>query len=269
MATIYKGTSLAEGPAVSTWKIGVGGQTKRTFEGKQTDITNKALELQYLGYETEITSGPKWTLVATINVDLATNPGGTEPEPVPQWEIVPHNLDQDILECGRALTAGLPSSVKAQIEAKLKNPQNKSVPYVLPADNAYLSQALRIYALKQMGIDSRRVAAVSLKRTITVSSYYNANWSSIYNLRVWSKSGVVSYYGVPNVLVNLLPNGGYKTENVSVGGQTVTLGFYEGYLEQLPSYQTVGTNRISISQEWIYSKWLVDNNGAPGLYDFS
>jgi hypothetical protein len=40
--------------------------------------------------------------------------------------------------------------------------------------------------------------------------------------------------------------------------------FYYGWLEHHPTYQSVGSNRVEIAQEWVFNKWLV---GEDGFYD--
>lgn len=261
---------------VGTWKIGTGGQTKRTFTGTQAEIVSLAIMLQSMGYETEVTSGPKWSLTATINVDLTTNNNNpTEIEPTPTWELVPHSLEQNIFECGRPFVAGLPTNVKASIENKLKNPQNENV-FVVPFQyNEYknpglIANAFRVYSMKQMGIDGRQIYTLSLKRSIIVSSNFNVSWS-INNVNfVLSTQKVISTYNVPNALRPLLPPSLRADETVptndnSVLTANVVIPFYYGWLEQHPAYQMVGNNKVQISQEWIYGKWVADPQN--GLYD--
>lgn len=272
MSTILKGKTLVEQPMVCSWKIGTGGNTKRTFTGTATDINNQALYLQQFGYETEITTGPKWTLVATINIDLATNPESTtEPEPTPTWELVPHALEQNLYE--GELGYQLPTEVKNTIESKVKNP-NDNTKFIVPLEYArnatMVDRACRIYAMKQMGIDSSRIYTIALKRSIIVSSNYNLNWSIDNTNYVLSTNRVVSTYGVPNVLRSLLPDSSIADQNIPmtsiVANKYIIIPFYYGWLEQHPSYQFVGSNRIQISQEWIFNKWVASISTNTGLY---
>lgn len=280
MATIYRGEPIIEAPMVATWQIGIGGQTKRTFYGTEAEITSKSLELQIAGYETEVTTGPYWTLVATINIDLVNNPGGeggVEPEPVPQWELIPHVIQQDIFDTQRPFVLGLPNNVKESIEAKLKNPQNTSIfvvpPKVRSAD--WINKALRIYVYKRLGVEARQIYTVALKKSIIVSAQYNLQWSVDFVGTVLSNSRITSRYAPPSVITNILPPTYATTETVPVdqitaggvgiGDAQVVVPFYYGWLEQHPSYQTVANNRIQISQEWVWGKYIV---GTNGLYDY-
>lgn len=273
MATILHGSTLVEEPMVCTWKIGTGGQTRRSFKGTSSEITNKANELQVLGYETEITTGPKWSLTATVNVDLTTNPNGdtvnNEPEPVPQWELVPHIKEQSIYECERPFVLALNSDIKACIENKLKNQQNKSI-FVVPSgvtNSLLIAKALRVYMYKQAGMEGRAINILSLKRSILVSSNYRLNWSINNAMKVISDSKLKALYAPPTAIYNILPDTYASTEYVyyDVNAQfTLEIPFYYGWLEMHPSYQTVGNNKIQISQEWTYGKYTVGDNG---MYD--
>lgn len=275
MPTKFKGSTLVEQPQVATWKIGTGGNTRRTFIGSPTEIVAQALFLQNLGYETEITTGPKYTLTATINVDLVTNPNtSTEPEPTPTWELIPHPMEQSIYECGRPFVAALPSTVKASIETKLKNPQNKSL-FVVPIEYSsaqLIDDAFRIYTMKSLGLDSRRIYTVSLKRSIIVSSRYTCNWSLDNVNAVLTTNKLINDYNVPMVMRGLLPPA-YSApevipiEDKTVANRNVVIPFFYGWLEQHPSYQFVSSNKIQISQEWVFNKWVVGSE--TGYYDLA
>ena len=131
MATIVKGSELVQGPSTYTWKIGTGGQTRLHYEGIEREITAKALELQASGYETTITSGPKWTLDATVDFDLITHPEGETEEPEPTWELIPKPIEQTIYQSDRYI-ADLDSQIKSAIDAKLKKPNDTTLP-IIPA----------------------------------------------------------------------------------------------------------------------------------------
>lgn len=279
MSTIWRGTqSIVELPFDATSKIGTGGSTRRTFKGTQTAINNKAAELQLQGYETRVIEGAVYTLEATIQIDLATNPGATtEPEPVPLWELVPHPLEQDIMECGRSWVELIPDTVKTAIEAKLKNPQNKSL-FIIPAEPAEYAQsvplvndAMRLYTMKQMGIDSRRIYTLSLKRSIIVSQNYNLNWSIDNVNYVLSTERVKSRYSVPLGLQSLLPPSSWENVSIYITDtpvRTIYIPFFYGWLEQHPSYSPVTNNRWQVSQEWIFNRYCASlGTNGNGLYD--
>jgi hypothetical protein len=275
MPTILRGQQLTEQPFVATWKNGQGGQTTRTFTGPRDLIISKKNELLAYGYETEVTEGAVYKLIATINIDLMDNKGDTvEPEPLPNWELEPHTMEQSIYECQRPFVTGLSTEIKASIEAKLKNPQNKSM-FVVPMNvtsAATIDKALRIYVYKQCGIDGKQINPLSLKRSILVSSQYQLKWSIANVGNVLSTNRIISDY-VPSIgITSIMPPSSYFEETINIDNETaggvyyphVVVPYYFGWLEQHPRYSTVGNNRIQISQEWVYNKWVV---GPNGLYD--
>lgn len=276
MATTWHGQDITELPMVSTWKIGTGGRTTRTYKGKEAPITNKANELQLLGWETEITTGPVWTLVATYNVDLITDPGGDgqTADPVPVWELTPNNFEMSIFECQRPFVNGMPQNVRTRVEAKLKNPQKYSMEFLPPeqANNQDLQNAAaRVYHYKQMGVDGKLAHTLTLKRSIVVPLNYTLTWSTVNAEKVLSTNRVISEALPPANIRQLMPSSYASNEVVggvegywSVVAGNMDINFYFGWLEYYPSIQTVGSNRCQISQEWVYNKWIV---GATGFYD--
>lgn len=272
MATITHGSDLVQGPSVYTWKIGTGGQTKLHYEGIESTITEKALELQQNGYETTITSGPKWTLDATVDYDLATHPDGDTEEPTPTWELIPKPIEQTIYQSNRRIS-DLDTQIKAAIDAKLKKPNDPSVPIIPAGFNSQenIEKAYRVYVLRQMGVEGRLTNSLSLKRSIVVSANYDVSWAIDNNYKVLPTSKVIGDYDVPSVFANLLPAGGRADLSPIIDGFfTIDLYFYDGWLEMPPTYQLTGGNRIQVSQEWIYNRWSISPNTTDldyGLYD--
>lgn len=262
-ATIRGQQTLIEGVSVSTWKIATGGNTVRNFTGTQTDVVNKALELQAQGYETEITSGPVYKLKATVTYDTNTNPGNTEPEPEPIWELVSTPKDVDLLECDDlTIIKKLSTATKEAIRTRVRE-QDSVIP-ILGADqldNTYASvlpYAERTYALMQSGLEARHTFDLALKRSIIVSRNYNLNWSITYSNWVLSTTRIIALYNVPVVLRSLLPSSNWSkvyinTPTPDTAG-TNYLDFFGGWLEQHPNYRTVANNKVEISQEWIYKE---------------
>ncbi len=277
MSVIYKGSKLVQGPTTYTWKIGVGGSTRLSYTGAQQEIINQANYLQGLGYETVVTSGPLWTLEATIDIDLSKNPGTSEPEPTPQWELIPNQYIEDLFESTDIFSAELPAPLRSSIELKLKNPENTvniTIPEsMLTPEN--IQKSNRIYVYKQMGVDGRRLYAVGLKRSIVVSDKYNVKWSIINVNKVWNTNTLISTYNVPTVFISLLPASRteYKTIKMDDNSNNDVEIFYRwGWLESHPVYQLVSNNRVQISQEWVYGKYIMDASGdygKGGLYKFA
>lgn len=267
---IWRGSTLERTSVISTWDPKNGPGTEITYDGTETDVLNKAAELQGLGYSTKITKGagsPVYKMVATI---AAAIDGGVVPPPEEDstsWELTPHSVEQGIFECGRPFIYGIPSNVKAAIEAKIKNPQNENL-FLVPVDSltdqALINKAFHVYALKQAGADGRQIFSVSLRRSMTVSREYNVNWSIEDVNYVLSNNYLISKVNVPLSIRGLMPATGTANETVVIDNLTTTLNYYFGWLEMHPTYQISGNDKYNLSQEWVWNKWLT---GDGGYYD--
>jgi hypothetical protein len=256
--TIIRGDgSLVEGPINITFQPGKGGTTTRTFTGNETNIRSQATLLAAEGFSTNMTGGPVWTLTATLSGDV-------ENQPTPQWEIIPHEVERDILECtDRPFIQSLTSTTKDLIEYAIKNPLNH---VGLTADGAeadatQFANAWLVYTLMRAGVTARQEFTIAVKRTITVSLQYNPTWSIANVGKIFSRAGLIGAYGIPTNVAALLPVGGSSIENA--GSAVSPLYVFYGFLEQYPNIVTVSGNKLQISQTWIYNRWSA---GDSGLY---
>jgi hypothetical protein len=240
---------------------GKSSETIRKFRGDEANMRQQATLLFAQGYSTNLTQtqkGELWELVATLSAE-------TSVEPEPQWEIIPHTVERNILECtDRAFIQALTTETKDLIEYAIKNPANHIGLTVdgQEADPAQFNNAWLVYNLMRAGVEARQEWTVAVRRTITVSRNYSANWSLANNGKVLSKATLVNAYGIPAYISNLLPVGSAAIENAGTNISPIYV-FY-GYLEQRPTYQSIAGNKIQISQEWLFNRWSA---GDSGLYD--
>ncbi len=255
------------GPSKSTYKFNKGGQTTLTITGAQADITALALDYQLAGWETTIEEGPVWKLTVVNTVDINTNPGGGEPDPLPSWEVVGHSVQINILEAKRPITEFSPDD-KAFIEYVLHNPLSAQPFASYLSSPTTIANAVIVQHLYKAGIEFKQDFIPVVKRTITVSrSYIPVNWTK-YVGKVLSKAKLISEYNVPLAVAAILPAVGDADNQCSVTlnvDNVRLLDTFRGFLEQYPTYQTVANNKVQISQEWVFGKWSA---GDDGLYDY-
>lgn len=252
------------------------------WRGDEDEILAKKAELYAAGWECEYTQdkNPKWKLTAILTTEVDADPddpdvGTDNEEPTESWELLPSVMEQSIWESGRPLVQGVPTIVKENIELKLKNPGNNATLH--PAKGTVMTGALllaadRLYAIRRLGIEGKQINVPTLRRSVVVASTYtNLTWTTARQGKVLSTAKVKSLYGVPFAVGNLMPASFESNELQSIvegsDSFSVWLAWYWGWLENYPSIQVVGTNQVQIAQSWTWGKWLVTNDGLPGLYD--
>ncbi len=250
-------TSIVEQPTTYTNSLKTGGTTTRTFIGNEVDIVAKKNELLAQGYETSIKQGPKWELTANYAFDLSggQTPGTeTEIEPQTVWQVSAQAGVQKFIDIQNTYTSQLSPSTFAKIEESLKDPRVK------PYDSTDASQtsqnviniATDIATLKRFGVEGKSIFFPQVSRTITVNTNYVFNWSIENVNKVLSKSSLITLKQVPSYLHNLLPTSGTEASS-----NASTIVYFYGYLENFPTYQTVGNNKIQISQTWSFGRYPV------------
>lgn len=258
MATFHGdiNTGAIEQPIKYTYKLRQGGTTTRTWRGTQDQCTSLYNLFSNAGWAVELTQEGKggiWLISATLQSDF-----NGEPNPITQWQIQPHAVEQSVLECtDRTEIASLPTSVKLAIEKSIKEGDSHflevgTVDGVTPT----FPNAQKVYNLMAIGVEARQIFTPIISRTMTVSTTYNNTWTLTNVGKVLSKATLISSYNVPSYIYNLIP------ESSAVTTDTNGVSSGKGFLESHPSYQSVGDNKISISQEWTFDKW------SQLLYDF-
>lgn len=266
MANVLRGKikdgAYVTGPVRSTWKVFKGGQTIVTYTGSKNDIVALATNLQLQGWETTVEEGPVWKCTAVYAVDLTTGGGTTEPEPEPIWEIHAAGWEQNILDCvDRPFIRELDSSTKRRIEYLVKNGFSDTSPIEINKTNINtIPQALLLYHLMVQGVEGKQVFTPSVSRQIICSRQYNCRWTLDNVGKVLSKNRLISTYNLPTNVAVLLP----ESDSGIQEDQFTHITTFKGYLEQYPIYQTVPSNKAQITQEWVFNKWSVGDNG---LYD--
>jgi hypothetical protein len=230
----------------------------------QAQAVAQTLYYRNLGWSVAVKQAGKgdlWNITATYNADLITDPL-EQRVPDFQWEIQPHSLDVPIFDCtDRPFISGLSTVTKGLIEEANKNSRD-GYPQLTEATAdqvAQLPNAIAVLSLMKDGCDTKQLFTTSVKRSITVSTRFNASWELIYNDMVLTKSFLANHYAVPLWVQRLMPESDTEIQT-DINGKTT---FY-GYLENQPAYQSVSRNRVNISQEWVYHKWSA---GDKGLYD--
>lgn len=252
MSTVIRGQqSLVQGTVTSTSKLGTSGRTTYTYKGAQQEVVNKANELYAQGWDTEIQTGPIWTLTATYGADIIRNPNAPQEEPRPDWDVQVTQFQKFLFESDAPAIKQLTHQTRKLIEDKLKNPLS-SIPIVEweklgNGNEAYIENAIKVYKLMGSGVDSALDSYTEVSRTINVPRGYNLNWSQVNNGKVLTKPYLVSVHNVPNDIAALLPTASDVEEEF---GKCVF-----GYLEQGTKYRIASGNSVQISQHWIYNKW--------------
>jgi len=247
-----RGNTLVEGPVTYNNKADGSGTTTRNFAGTEAEI--RALEITYRtsGYDTVVEEGSPWKLTATLSYSLLTNQLGQEPEPFPQWSVVPNAQEQNILESDVLLSRIIKPANKARILAALKNPDRPGTMFDAD-DNEEQRVATRVmHALMSLGADKKRLTTISVSRTITVSKTYVSTWDLQHDGKVLSKGTLVAMTAMPNWVQILLP------ESVHAKQLSTDVYINKGYLQETPSYQNISNNQVQISQTWIYNDWMLE-----------
>lgn len=228
----------------------------------QAAAVTQATYYRNLGWSVAVKQAGKgdlWNVTATYNADIITDPYELR-VPDFQWEIQPHTIEKNIFECtDRPFIKDLSTVTKALIEAAAKYANKDNIPQLTEKTTAQvklLPQAKILYNLKVIGVDAKQIFTTSVKRTITVSTRFNASWELLFNDMVLSKSFLAGRYAVPLWIQRLMPESDIEIQADTNGVET-----FWGYLENAPAYQSVSRNRVQISQEWVYNKWSAGDNG--------
>ena len=283
--------AIVDGITTSTWNPRTGGTSKTVFKGTQQQITDLANECQTTGFEYSIAGGHIWTIEVTYPVDViinGINPPFTEPDPIATWELSYQPFEKGILELAdRAVVNVLSQNTKDQIELKMKEPNNSSMPPWADDDVINYAQATVVYRLKRSGVEAKQGWVHSLKKTVIVSNNKPYSIPNTYNGKLFLKSEIKSTYSdtesnplskIPSVIYTNMPD---TLTTVNYNGvapnyvATVTTNGYVmdknglvsfiGWLEYPPEYQMISLLKVSISQHWIFNQW----SAGPqwGLYD--
>lgn len=257
MAVIKHGNlSIAQGPTTYRWKPFVGGSTQTSWEGDWTLIVSQTLVYRHAGWETEsiYNGNNKGTLTATLNSDLTIN---TDPNII--WEIQDTPSQQSILEAtDRPIVANLSTTTKAAIEAQIKSPE-KTIPLITNDTISELDNALKVYNLMRIGLESKLSHIITVRRTIIVPYQYTPTWTLANVEKVLSKNAFVSEYLVPNYLIPILPDSDSSIQIDQNGVET-----FKGFLVHFPNYTTTSQNKVQVTQDFVWFKWSA---GPNGLYD--
>jgi hypothetical protein len=248
-------TAAVQQPTKYSYRPRQGRTRTESWRGTSSQIDALYSYYANLGWEVDVQqrgAADLWDLSATLTFDFTETPPTV-------WEISGHASEQSVLECtDRTPISTLTTNQKLAIELSIKEGNEKAMIATITGDTGQdvYPKMKTVYNLMAIGVEGKQVFNPTVRRTITVSNNYNANWSLNNVGKVLSKGTLLSSYGVPNYISNLMANSSTEaTDNNGVKSVT-------GYLEQYPNYQTVGGNNIQISQEWIYSKF------STLLYDF-
>ena len=260
MSNISIGQNITEGPISITSVPGKSMTTVRTWRGDETSIRAQANLMFADGWTTQMEGGPNWTLTATFA-------GETDgQEPIPQWEIVDVPYERSILECGdRKFIGILTTTTKELIDYAVKNPLTHVglTEDGAEVDPAQFNAAWQVYNYMRIGVVARQEFAKQVSRTITVSNGFAAGFGPSPNVpRIFSKSSLVSEFGVPTWVQEDLPDSSPGIENIGTSISPIYV--YYGYLEQGTTRRQVSNNKVQISQSWLFNRWVA---GPDGLYD--
>lgn len=227
-----------------------GGSTQVVYMGKPQDIYDYYLDYYYGGYEVQLVTGQNtgvWTLTATLNRDVITNPNIADP-PNDTWQLHPTITTHNILECtDRPIIASLTTAGKEAIESQIKNPLNMATANYQGSDK---TNVVAVYNLMRCGVEGKPNQFQSLMCTVTVASDYSLSWALTDCGKVLQKTTVVSNYQVPLAYSSLMPASTTITTDAN-GVQT-----FGGYYQSYPSIVNVGNNKVQVSMEWQYnSRW--------------
>ena len=246
-----------------TNKVGTSGGSRLVYLGPLSAILAAKGSLFFDGWQVTATNTQQggenaiWQLEAVYQADLSQNtPPAAVQQPEPTWEIDSVTVDISIFELDRPFVKNLSADTKAKIERSLKNP-GLNLPLVSSDNIDELFNATKLHALAQIGIESIPLYVPVLKRTITVPANFSDNYSSANKGKIFSKSKLVSFYGVPFYLQKDLPDNIPQQTSIDNNENNTLMAAY-GYEEGPTRKLTVGANTIQISTNWMYGRFPVD-----------
>lgn len=246
-------------------KIGTAGSTQLSYLGPKAIALQQAFNLFLAGWDVTTSStgeggdaNPVYQIDATYQADLSQAgnlpSGATQPEPV--WEVGKVSIQQSLFEIDRPIFTNLSSDTKEKIEKALKNP-SLNLPLTSAANIGELPNAMKVYALAQIGVEGKTFNARTVKRTITVPNKFSDNWTSGNEGKVFAQPSLISTYRVPFWIIPKLPD--HSPRLTPIDNKTnATLFATYGYLEDGTDYSSVGSNMVQVSTTWTYGRYPVD-----------
>jgi hypothetical protein len=230
--------------AIEQYKIYSGGPNKpdqviQKFRGPRAAILAMIVDMKSKGYDWQIEEGPGPTATLEFTTPtLTSEPGGENP--VDTWELLPGEVEKDVMEANLALLNSISADEKRMIRDAIQNPTPGESPALTTTN------AIDLYLLMLSGLRAVRVFAPVLRRTRTVSSSYGIPQANTNVGRLLSNSTVANE-GIPSGFL-LGFDGVYATGSARTG-------YVYGWYKKPPTLQKSWGTRIQISQEWEFGFW--------------
>jgi len=185
--------------------------------------------------------------------DNTQNPGSAEQEPDSVWSIDPNYEEKPLLESGCDLVKNISVAGREQIQQAVKNPGKGIKPW---ANTSEMVNGKRTLDIMNMGVTGIPFATLTINKTVRVSRKYASDWTwkDVNNTEVMSKGTFVSRYQVPSWVEVIIPS--TFTETLIAG--TSPIQGHWAYREVRGSYNEAPNNQFSLSQKFVYDRWLAD-----------
>lgn len=242
---IEQGKEYSGGPGVPT-------KTIRTWKGPKEAVRN--MVDQVLGFV--------WTLredgpSATLTVEEPNLPGGTGSTSAvldDSWELLPGEIEKDILESDLVGIAALTDAEKRVIRHAIETSATS-----LPTSPTLSSFAQKVYALMLTGVRARVQFAPRLRHTQTVSTLYTVKAGVTNTGRILSSTYLVSTEGLPSGFLIALNAPPFTNTSVWTNPD---LEIQFGWLKYYPTLNSSAGGRLQIVQEWAFGLWSTLLYGA-------
>jgi hypothetical protein len=232
-------------------------QTIRTWRGPKAAAKAmiKLCRMNLWDWELE-ESGPNATVTATMsNIDGSNQ---TPEVPVDNWELVPGEVEKDLLEADIAAANLVNDTDKKTLRNLIAQPpslgtkiDNAWALTTFTGTNEEKAAAFEMYQVILKGQRSVKMFAPVLRRTRTVSNQYAVREANTNSGRLIKTSSLESVEQVPASF--LISFGQPPFSKVPLDQVRYTYAWFK----HPPTLQVAANNRIQITQQWEFGLWSI------------